>query len=714
MKGVAAIVRAKKMKLNVKKRIISLVMVMFVALGIVSEFGLVVADDTTKNTLATDNQEYSKIEFYEKIKLPKSPDSANMVLMIKEGQVWSAQRMIPQLCESWDFDDEIIPVDTGKIILSFKNNRIFFVASEKYYSAGNVAEITVRNKTKNMMLDIPVNFTVQEQIPTFVSWGQAVHYIDNIARRSDNEDVAFVDPSLRQNGVVTEDVIRTFDSIAKNRLEAYRNQGFYDPAVVSTGRVDNTGHFFALTENKGRWSVSLRITDIDPEWEGDIISVESVFEVQQNNDVITFSYEGDSFQEGETIIVLLENKSKNVSSEIFLNFSHNGLLAFTSEEKAHLFGVWEPNYIVVEPSANSPKNTTQNTRYKIYKSNGTLYSNTEYSNPFIAIRYVASNNLVGYSVKQTNDSATVFTYQPTVTTTFYKFQFTQYYGLTNASGALQWYNNYDYIHIVRADGIFGANTQSTDNQPYSHSHIYYGNTPATWLLEGNTGGYVAVHALSYCGYRVMKGTVKLSNAQLDKAGMAVNPYAFMTSATSNTTCDLGLIYINNGYSTAGWYLCMNRNRPDLGTNPHFIPGALVTPASSPVDIELTYTYETDKVKLTAKNLSTNVMSHIQDISSYYNTDNTYVGLAAITSFVPSETYNSSTLRIVGDIKSGAYFKNVEWNDIRVATSINSNYVYLNPSSTQINTIIVFDTDSTSCTFSGNSCTVDIWYDSTYK
>ena len=212
----------------------------------------------------------------------------------------------------------------------------------------------------------------------------------------------------------------------------------------------------------------------------------------------------------------------------------------------------------------------------------------------------------------------------------------------------------------------------------------------------------------------MKGTVELSNAQLNKAGMVVNPYVFMTSITSNAICDLGLLYIDDPSYTTGWYLFRNptSGELDLGGNTPL----LVTPASSPKDVELTYTYATGVVALSAKNLFTGVNKSISHTSNIYDSSQTYVGLAAITSFVPEVTYTTGTpsLRRVSDIKSGAYFKNVVWSDISVSTTANGVHYNITPLSPQLKTIVVYDTDSTSYSYLGNTSTTDIWYDPTYQ
>ena len=118
--------------------------------------------------------------------------------------------------------------------------------------------------------------------------------------------------------------------------------------------------------------------------------------------------------------------------------------------------------------------------------------------------------------------------------------------------------------------------------------------------------------------------------------------------------------------------------------------------------------------MSIKNLYTGTVSTISDTSQGYDTSQTYIGLSATTSFVPDVSTTANGLRMVADIKSGASFKNVVWNNLRVATSASGSYTYITPNSTQTNTIVVYDTDSTTYTYSGNNSTTTIWYNSAYK
>ncbi len=118
--------------------------------------------------------------------------------------------------------------------------------------------------------------------------------------------------------------------------------------------------------------------------------------------------------------------------------------------------------------------------------------------------------------------------------------------------------------------------------------------------------------------------------------------------------------------------------------------------------------------MSVKNLYTGTISTISDVSQGYDTSQTYIGLSATTSFVPEVSKTTNALSIVSDIKSNASFKNVIWDNLRVATSASTSYTYITPTSSKTNTIVVYDTDSTTYTYSGNRSTTSIWYNSAYK
>lgn len=89
---------------------------------------------------------------------------------------------------------------------------------------------------------------------------------------------------------------------------------------------------------------------------------------------------------------------------------------------------------------------------------------------------------------------------------------------------------------------------------------------------------------------------------------------------------------------------------------------------------------------------------------------------AATTFVPDAGTTITGYRKVYDLKSGARFSNVVWDYIQVFKNEGATGTAYNitPTSNYTNTIIRYDTDSTSYSYSGNSHTVSIYYDSTYK
>ena len=301
-----------------KNRILAVILSLLLSLNIFPLVGIAYAQDKVESEkMSSDQEELYKKLFCESIASPKTGRTP-MILMHSDGSAWRSLVRVKELCENWDEMDLIVPAETYQISIERNNHgSVGFVATCYTYGTGDTAYISLYNETKNETIYIAVNFTCKETIPTFTSWEQALYWVDNIERGFYNSDDVYIDHSLQPKVTLTEETIRTFNSIAQERLEAYKNFEKEETAVISDcGKVDNSDSFFALVKNKGKWEVSISISEINNSWNiDDQIAVDTIFDTDRTNDEIHFYCDSALLSEGETIIVLIENVTKNESKD---------------------------------------------------------------------------------------------------------------------------------------------------------------------------------------------------------------------------------------------------------------------------------------------------------------------------------------------------------------------------------------------------------------
>lgn len=327
-------------------------------------------------------------------------------------------------------------------------------------------------------------------------------------------------------------------------------------------------------------------------------------------------------------------------------------------------------------------------QYYAYTSGGSRIG--IYDSMFKAIDATYSYGSGAYVKK--DDSQVVFTRGSA--STYYKYQFTAYYGsTTSVSEADDWINGYQYSHVIRGDGTI-----------YKNSYSAIG-TPDAWSLEPQSGGYVYKFAKVYNDYRKMSATIELANARLKASPSGeqnFNAYVYMSSQNGSVTADAGILC---GWANGGdWVLCSNvgGNFQSYGkicgstlVNGEYVPDA---------NIQMTYSYTTGSITLTVKNLSTGV---VLTQTVYDSRIGGNMALISGTSYVPDISAERTP-----DLRTGAYFKNIIYKDWKIYNSSGTSYAFW-ATSTPTNYVLTYNDDCCTLSRTSTSETVDIFYDRPY-
>lgn len=375
----------------------------------------------------------------------------------------------------------------------------------------------------------------------------------------------------------------------------------------------------------------------------------------------------------------------------------------------------------------SVSDTTSEMRYAVYESAHSASPKLkDIKSPFYAIQYITQNGTDGWVAKQT-DGTPIFQLDRNGRNKFYKFQHTSFHGETDATGAKKWTHDFSASHVVRSDGIFATNTEETKYQPYSHHFTSKLREPEVWALEGNTGAYVYKKSISNKGFRSIDGVVGLSQArmQFDPEGKTrFNAYVYMSSNSNSPKgglgCDLGLM--SAPAHKGDWYLVTSRtpagDRSEDGLkifypNEPLVKSTLKDGVWIPNDdVYMRYSYNHGSVSVYAKNLRTGVVQTgvVKDPRFDHKSPN--ITLMTGTSFVPDVSG-----KVVADIKSNAYLKNIVWVDNKIFSDVEGKgaaKAFTANTADTTNYYLIYDTDNVSSISSGNTDIVDIDYSSLYK
>lgn len=340
---------------------------------------------------------------------------------------------------------------------------------------------------------------------------------------------------------------------------AEQRNGIYEPLDYLN---DNTPLSIAIPSSNA-WKTEIAASEINSEWndndEFSIVNFDNADMSFDNNNVLTMTFNNVDYENGNLVVLLFHNKTKDEYSALQIDFSETGIPTFQSEiqrdrvmknslsrsgsiivddnipdgvndaKQEYNKNVEPPMDIVIADSRGAEYNpvpytdagsrrstTTSSTKFYVYDANGVKQDNLTANEPFYAIQYLSKNRKTNWYVAQSNDGTVVFKYEPYNTSKFYLFQFGNFYGTaTTAAEVKDWTSYALYSHSVRADGVYGSNTGSrSEPQPYSHSYSSAVRAPEIWALEGNTGAYVYKKSISYDGYKSMSSKVLLSQAKL--------------------------------------------------------------------------------------------------------------------------------------------------------------------------------------------------------
>lgn len=399
---------------------------------------------------------------------------------------------------------------------------------------------------------------------------------------------------------------------------------------------------------------------------------------------------------------------------------------------------------------------TSSTQYIVKNASGT--TEKTFSSPFLGIQYISKNNLANYYIVQSNDNRMIYKYEPNRTDKFYLFQFGNFYGDGNttesngeaatSSEAQNWMNYAGYAHSVRCDGIYSNNSSIAkgENQPYAHSYSSDINTPELWALEGNTGAYVYKKSLFNAGYKSMSSKVLLSQAELkfdpditrgqltgqdpDKVTVT-NAYVYMSANSScsagNISCDIGLISApdHNG----NWYVISNRKNiagqiNSVAGMQYFYDEPIVSSTWNSAnksytpkhDVEMFYTYGDGTVYFQVQNINTGLVQEGYVDDPLFTTSATSICLMTGTSLVPAIEDNQKR-SLAGDLKCGAYLKNVIWTENKIYKQSlwkGTAYNFAGNNSVTTNYYLKYDLDNVNSTVSSTRDVVNIHYNSAYE
>ena len=550
---------------------------------------------------------------------------------------------------------------------------------------------------------------------------------------------------------------------------AEQRNGIYEPLDYLN---DNTPLSIAIPSSNA-WKTEIAASEINSEWndndEFSIVNFDNADMSFDNNNVLTMTFNNVDYENGNLVVLLFHNKTKDEYSALQIDFSETGIPTFQSEiqrdrvmknslsrsgsiivddnipdgvndaKQEYNKNVEPPMDIVLADSQGAEYNpvpytdagsrqstTTSSTKFYVYNANGIKQDNLTANEPFYAIQYLSKNRKTNWYVAQSNAGTVVFKYEPYNTSKFYLFQFGNFYGTaTTAAEVKDWTSYALYSHSVRA-AIQAAEASLSRIHSYSSAI----RAPEVWALEGNTGAYVYKKSISYDGYKSMSSKVLLSQAKLKfDSDTPTNAYIYMSSNSNHSSgaiaCDIGLIGApaNNG----GWYLIASRNNNNSNTTSS---AGMKTFYSSPIvqstlvngeyrpkhDIYLYYTYGDGTVYCQVQNVITGVAQEGYVDDYRFNTSAPNICLMTGTSLVP-DIYDSTGTQTAGDIKCGAYLKNVIWSENKIYKQSlwkGTAYSFAGNNSSTTNYLLTYDRDNASCTATSDRDTINIFYDAAYE
>lgn len=338
--------------------------------------------------------------------------------------------------------------------------------------------------------------------------------------------------------------------------------------------------------------------------------------------------------------------------------------------------------------------------------NGTANIGSSTSSLFKAIENARSSGISGASVVM-NSSTTVF--KMANSSTYYKYQFDQYYGSTTSlSEAQSWIGGYNYSHIIDGTGY----------PKYDYIQSLKGNitgTSTNVLIERNRGSYYYNFAQHSTSYKKMSVEVNLSSFTAKKANADAYPnngYIFV-GAKQSYTYETGLIFPTKYGATI---------------YPYYMDGdgVIRTQTSSPIAVgttnssgEMTFN---DRIRITLAVGNKQQICKVENLTTgatwSQTVSNSRVSSSASTRFFYAASLMlDSPAKALNDLRCGGYMKNLKFSNPLVYTSTTATSGSSTLPTTSLSEYaFLYNTDCGSYSRSGSGTsaveTVSLYYDST--
>ena len=261
---------------------------------------------------------------------------------------------------------------------------------------------------------------------------------------------------------------------------AEQRNGIYEPLDYLN---DNTPLSIAIPSSNA-WKTEIAASEINSEWndndEFSIVNFDNADMSFDNNNVLTMTFNNVDYENGNLVVLLFHNETKDEYSALQIDFSETGIPTFQSEiqrdrvmknslsrsgsiivddnipetvndaKQEYNKNVEPPMDIVLADSQGAEYNpvpytdagsrqstTTSSTKFYVYDANGVKQDNLTANEPFYAIQYLSKNRKTNWYVAQSNDGTVVFKYEPYNTSKFYLFQFGNFYGTATTAAEVK-------------------------------------------------------------------------------------------------------------------------------------------------------------------------------------------------------------------------------------------------------------------------------------
>lgn len=293
------------------------------------------------------------------------------------------------------------------------------------------------------------------------------------------------------------------------------------------------------------------------------------------------------------------------------------------------------------------RQTTNNTYYNVYSSYGTLkYSNL--ASLFDAIGKASSTG--DYVCETAGSNQTVFT-KNNSTSTFYKFQFTYYYGTTTSvSDAQNWVDYYAYAHVYDGTGRLAYNSYNSIK-----------GTPASYSLEPESGGYYYKYGYAWNGNRSSYNKINFTNSSLKFGSSGNNAYIYSAVVSSSQTIELGIMTSNT--HSGNWCLFKNDETGFVSYPNKIAMTSTLTNgvyyASGNVEIKLAVSNGGATGIVYSNNLS------IADGTTTLTGSSFSENMTGACTFLQAISLVPANINITSDLRNGAYMRGISFNSCKL-------------------------------------------------